>query len=356
MRARSRAWFSRPAVQSERAAEEGDERGRVGHLVTEQAVELVGEHPPVAAGASEPLGLRHRHLADAELGRAAQGARHPCEPLEEGRVRHRLGPDEVEDRRERAGRPLDRGEHERGHVGDGDGLQAVRAVTRPLDLALLHRGEGGSDEGVAGPDDEGGPEDDALQPRAEEDRLRRELREEVGIRAARAHAIAGDAEAGEVDDAGHAGVARVVQDALGVADVDGPVGLAAPLGPDLREVNDRTAPVERADEGLRVPPHELDRVATRVGHHLRGRLRADDAGHLPPRDRGVTHDVATREAVGPRDGEALHQALQRPGVSSGRPPPAAWAIGSEKAEEGRPSGSETDMAPSAGGVTRTARS
>ena len=55
-------------------------------------------------------------------------------------------------------------------------------------------------------------------------------------------------------------MAAVLEDALGVADVDRPVGLAAPLGADLREVDDREAPVEGADEGLGVAADELHRV------------------------------------------------------------------------------------------------
>ena len=67
-------------------------------------------------------------------------------------------------------------------------------------------------------------------------------------------------------------MAGVLEHPLGVADVDRLVGLAATLRPDLGEVDDRAAAVERADQGLGVAPHELHGVASRVAHDPGRRL------------------------------------------------------------------------------------
>ncbi len=146
-----------------------------------------------------------------------------------------------------------------------------------------------------GPTHVRGPEDDALDAGAEEDRLRRELREEVRVRAAGAAAVARDAEAGEVDDTRHARVARVLEDALGEADVDALVGVAAALGADLREVDDGGAAVEGPHERLGIAADDHDRPAAVLSHDLRGRLGAHGAHHLEAGPHGLA-----RRRDGPR--------------------------------------------------------
>ena len=224
------------------APEQALERRGIGDLVAEQAIELVRQHPLIAARAGEALGLQDGDRADAQLRRTAEPARNCGQPLQELQVAERLGTDEVEHRRERPGRSLHGREHQRRRVGHGDRLHAVGTVAGQLDLALLEACQRRRDEAIAGSQHVGRTEDDAVEPRTEESGLGRQLRQEVGVRAARRDAVTGDAEPGEVQRPRHAGVAGFVEHAFGEADVDRLVGAAAALGSDLGEVHDCLAP------------------------------------------------------------------------------------------------------------------
>ena len=227
------------------------------------------------------------------------------QPLEEACVAQRLRPDEVEDARGGAGRTLDRRQHQGDRVLHRDGLQAVRAVARTLDLPPRHGLQEHGHQALPGADDVRRAEDDGFAVGAEERDLGRELREEVAVRAARRETVAGHPQAGEVGEARDPRPARELDRPLGAAQVDGIVGRTAALGPDLGEVHERAAALQGPGEARGIPLRPEDRPPARLAHRTGRALRAHHAHDVPAQPAREPREVSPHEAVGPGHRDAL---------------------------------------------------
>ena len=194
-----------------------------------------------------------------------------------------------------AGSARDRGQDRRRRVRHRHRLHPVAPVAGPLHDARRQVAEQHRGQPVAGAHDVRRPEDAHVQPGAEQHDLRLQLGQEVAAGRPRRHPVVGDAEPAEAGDPRHARRRRGGRDPPRALDVHGLVGVAPPLGADVREVRDGVRAAEGGDQ-RRAVQHGDDHRAAAGGFDLRrARRRAHDAGDVPAlRARGPDQVAAPR--------------------------------------------------------------